>query len=161
MADVEYEVVEVDLTARQAREVAQIPGLIHMQPVDLMANMVVFQNPNMTSKQRERDAEKEKERMWQAFLAWQGKTGVTYEEGCVKTWIEQQVFNDCVQRGDWCPRCKKWGRGTVGCGTEGCKVGEYMVEYHICNIPRCTHYLHDKQESDPDGTRRCFEHHLR
>lgn len=98
--------------------------------------------------------------MWKVFQEWNAKSLMAYDEANVRSWIEQQVFNDCVQRSDWCPRCGKWGRGTVGCGTKTCKMGEYMMDYHICNVPRCTHYLHDKQESDPDGVRRCFEHHL-
>jgi len=137
--------------------VAPKAGVVEMKPVDLMAS---FRDPNLTPKQRRLAAEKEKERIWRAFLEWNAKSLMTYDEANIKGWIEQQVFNDCVQRNDWCPRCSKWTRGTSGCGTAGCTAGEYMLEYHICNIPRCVHYLHDKQESDPDGTRRCFEHHL-
>ena len=159
MADVEYEVIEVDLTPKQAEQVAAVPGVIQMQEVKNPFN-VSFRDVNKTSKQKMREMKQESERLWSLFQQYIQGRNVPYDEGCVKTWIELQVWNDATQRGDWCPRCKKVTRGTVGCGTEGCKLGEYQMDYYICNIPKCTHYLHVAQGTDPSGTRRCFEHHL-
>lgn len=170
MKDVEYEVVEVDLTASQA----QAQAFAEMPKVEMVAKTdapVPVGNPvfrekylTRTPAQKSASAERRMKKMWELFLAEFEKRKAAglpcnFQEIEVRKQIERQVLSDFIQSGDFCPRCMKFTMALKPCGGKDCREGEFRPNYFCCNIKGCKHYM-PLIDAQPDGTRLCFEHRL-